>query len=923
MRAFICFFIVNICSAQQYVTSTLAGGAPPPTPNPGRSVSFPAPYGIAVDSQGTVYFTSDECLFSLSPNGVLSRLAGNSRQGYTGDGGPAINAQLGDGGLNSGPGGSPAVDAQGNLYIADAQNRVVRKILPNGVITTVAGNFAALALGDGGPAVDASIGSPSAVVFDGAGNMYLADPTGGLVRKVTASGIISTVANLGRSPEELSSAQMGLAIDSLGNLYVSASTQYKIFKIAPSGAVSAIAGTGVKGFSGDGGPATQAQFNYPAGIAVDAIGNVYVADYLNLRIRRISTDGSIATVAGGGTTSPGDGVPATQALLKNPNGVAISADGSLYIAAGWIQKVAPSGTISILAGNGYQSYSGDNGPATSAQLFEPGDVAFDSMGNTYIADDGNNVIRRVDSSGIITTFGGTGVCAFGGDGGPATLASFCSPAGVAVDGAGDIFIADAGNNRVRMISPSGTTTTVAGNGAQGYPPNQASSGDGGPATQAPLSPAGVLVDGAGDLFIAESLNNRIRKVSKGTITTVAGTGVGSYSGDGGPATSAELFAPSALAMDAAGNLYVVDGGNERVRMISASGVISTVAGNGTPLYPGDGALAVNAGIFGPQGVAVDSAGNLFISAVLLGKIFMVSKSGIISTVTGYASTTIAGDGVPAATAYLGPALTGLRIDSAGRILVADGSTSVRILQPVSQSALIGAVVDAASESAIALSPGKIVVIYGTGLGPTTLVSNQPQNDAFSTQLAGTTVSMNGMPAPILYTSATQVAAITPYEITGATAQVQVTYQGAASQAVSVPIDASAPSLFSLNSSGAGQVAAVNADGSINDAAHPVQLGGYVSLYATGEGQTMPAGVDGKLAPLAPPFPQPQASVSVTVGGLPATVLYAGGAPGEVAGLMQVVVQIPTGVQAGGYVPVTLQVGGVSTVSGAAWIAVSN
>jgi uncharacterized protein (TIGR03437 family) len=263
------------------------------------------------------------------------------------------------------------------------------------------------------------------------------------------------------------------------------------------------------------------------------------------------------------------------------------------------------------------------------------------------------------------------------------------------------------------------------------------------------------------------------------------------------------------------------------------------------------------------------------------------------------------------------------VDSTGRILVADDSTSVRILQPVSQSILIGAVVDAASQSAIALSPGKIVVIYGTGLGPANLVSNQPQDGGFSTQVAGTTVSMNGIPAPILYTSRTQVAAISPYGISGANAQVQVSYQGAASQVVSLPIAASAPSLFSFNGSGAGQAAAVNGDGSINDAAHPVQIGGYLSLYATGEGGTTPQGSDGKVAPLAPPFAQPQLSVNVTVGGLPATVLYAGAAPGEVAGLMQVVIQIPAGAQADGYVPVTLQVGAASSVAGAAWIAVSN
>jgi uncharacterized protein (TIGR03437 family) len=677
----------------------------------------------------------------------------------------------------------------------------------------------------------------------------------------------------------------------------------------------------VAGFSGDGGPATKAQVNLPGGLAVDAAGNLYFADQYNLRVRKILADGVITTIAGGGTIFPADGVPAAQSELYYPAGVALGPDGSIYIAAGYIQKISSDGMISILAGNGYESYSGDNGPALNAQLFVPTDLALDGRGNVYIADALNHAIRRVDASGIITTFAGTGSCGSGGDGGPASRASLCSPSGVTTDSAGDVFIADNRNNRVRMISPTGTITTVAGNGQPGF------SGDGGPAAQAGLSlPWSVAVDAAGNLFIADYGNNRIRKVSNGTITTVAGTGIRGFSGDGGPAAAAEISHPWSLALGPAGDLYFAEFINLRVRRVSSTGIISTVAGgNGNGQYPGDGALAANAGIPMPWGVAADSAGSLYISANE-GKIYKVSESGIITTLTGYGgvlTAPVASDGAPAATAYLGLQLAGLRVDPAGRIFVADDVNSVRILQPVNQSVLIGAVVDAASQSAIALSPGKIAVIYGTGMGPAKLVSNQPLNGAFSTSVAGTTVSINGMAAPVLYASATQVAVVTPYGISGANAQVQVSYQGATSPAVTLPVAASAPSLFSSNGTGAGQAAAVNGDGSINDAAHPVKVGGYISLYATGEGQTTPQGADGKLAPLAPPFPQPQLSPSVTVGGLPAAVLYAGAAPGEVAGLMQVVIQIPSGVQPGGYVPVTLQVGTASTVDGAAWIAVSN
>jgi uncharacterized protein (TIGR03437 family) len=253
------------------------------------------------------------------------------------------------------------------------------------------------------------------------------------------------------------------------------------------------------------------------------------------------------------------------------------------------------------------------------------------------------------------------------------------------------------------------------------------------------------------------------------------------------------------------------------------------------------------------------------------------------------------------------------MDGGGNVYIADaGNGVVRILRPTNHSLLIGAVVDAASQRAGPVSPGKIVVVYGAGLGPSQLIQNRPSNALFGTELAGTVVSFNGIAAPILYTSATQVAAVVPYAVTGTTAQVMVTYRGDASTAFTVPVSASAPSLFTLNQAGWGQAAAINAvDGTANTAANPVRIGGFVSLYATGEGQTGPS------TP-----PRPVLPVSVTVGGVPATIQYAGGAPGQVAGLMQVNVQIPGGVQPGGYVPVVLQVGD-RTSSPAVWIAVAN
>ena len=260
---------------------------------------------------------------------------------------------------------------------------------------------------------------------------------------------------------------------------------------------------------------------------------------------------------------------------------------------------------------------------------------------------------------------------------------------------------------------------------------------------------------------------------------------------------------------------------------------------------------------------------------------------------------------------------GVAVDNSGNIYIADNfSNAVRVLRPTNQSVFISSVVDAASQRADSISPGKIVVIYGAGLGPTQLIQNQPSNGQFGTSVSGTVVSFNGIAAPILYASATQVAAVVPYAIGGATAQVAVTYQGQASAAVAVPVALSAPSLFTLNETGSGQATAINADGTVNTAANPVKIGSSITLYATGEGQTSPGGVDGKVGGSSPILP-----VKVMIGGVQ-TTSSTGGAPGQVSGLLQLNVQIPAGVQPGGYVPVVLQVGDASTTPGAVWIAVS-
>jgi trimeric autotransporter adhesin len=333
-------------------------------------------------------------------------------------------------------------------------------------------------------------------------------------------------------------------------------------------------------------------------------------------------------------------------------------------------SLSGDGIITTLAGDGTYGYSGDGGPATSAGVFAPSDVAVDASGNVYIADTYNNRIRLVTkSTGIITTVAGSGSIEDFGDGGQAILAGLYNVVGVAVDASGNIYITDSGHSRVRMVTRStGIITTVAGNGTIGY------SGDGGPATSAGLaSPRGVAVDAPGNIYIADSRNNRIRMVTKSTgiITTVAGDGTLDYKGDGGLATSASLRGPLDVTLDASGNIYIADTYHSRVRMVTRStGIITTVAGNGSISYFGDGGQALSAHLYVPSGVALDASGNIYISDSTRNRVRMVTRStGIITVVAGDGSDVFKGDGGQATSAGLSP--EDIAVDASGRIYIAD------------------------------------------------------------------------------------------------------------------------------------------------------------------------------------------------------------------------------------------------------------
>jgi hypothetical protein len=354
------------------------------------------------------------------------------------------------------------------------------------------------------------------------------------------------------------------------------------------GTITTLAGNGYMTFAGDGAPATIASLNQPTGLAIDSTGNVYISDSGNWRVRRVNVAGLITTVAGNGSYgAAGDGSPAVSATFSDVTGIALDAAGNLYIADSSnrrIRKLTPGGIVTTFAGTGVQGSSGDGGQAINATLNRPVSVTVDAAGFLYICDSSNHNIRRVSlASGIITTYAGNGVAAFSGDGGPATSASLMYPLTVASDASGNLYIADAGNNCIRKVTPFGAMSTVAGNG--GHP---GFSGDGGAATGALLNiPSGVAVDVSGNLFISDSGNNRIRKVDSnfGTINTIAGGSTNGFAGDGGPATNALLNFPWGIAIDSAGSVYVADRANNRIRKISG---VSSGSGPGPGSGPGTG-----------------------------------------------------------------------------------------------------------------------------------------------------------------------------------------------------------------------------------------------------------------------------------------------------------------------------------------------
>jgi uncharacterized protein (TIGR03437 family) len=720
----------GLCTGQVITTVAGGGGNGLGDNGPATSADFTQPSGVAVDQAGNLYIADHQAhrVRKVNTSGIITTLAGTGTGGFSGDGGPANAAMLRD------PYGV-AVDSSGNVYISDRANLRIRKVTPAGIISTFAGTGATGFNGDGGPATSATLFNPAGIAVDNVGNLFIADAANYRVRKINSAGIISTVAgngtpNFGGDGGPATGAGVpfpnGVALDGAGNLYISDGSN-RARKVSTNGTITTIAGTGTPAFSGDGGPATSAQLSQPAGIAVDAAGNVYISDSSNDRVRKVNTAGIISTYAGGGNAQ-GDGGPASNSRLGLTLGLAVDSAGNLFIVDSTFTRVrrvsagtsvvalsaspaalsftytiggsvpagqsltvsSSAGTLALTiaassTGNWLNVIPGTgNTPLNLGVSVTPGSLGVGLYSGTITATPpvaaGNplsiTVTLRISSgSGTISTFAGNGVTGLSGDGGAAVRAAVRNPNGLAADSAGNVFIAQSSDFRIRRVDTAGVITTYAGSGNTGF------AGDGGAATSASLSPPsnghqGIAVDAAGNLYIPDYNNHRVRKVNtSGIISTVAGSGALLDSGDGGPATSAGVRFPVSVAVDSAGNLYIAELLSARVRKVSPGGTITTFAGSGGLGSSGDGGPATSATFNAPFALAVDSAGNVYIADSTAARVRKVNAAGIITTVAGNGGHGSSADGGPATSASLDP--TGIAVDSAGNIFISDQNSRVR------------------------------------------------------------------------------------------------------------------------------------------------------------------------------------------------------------------------------------------------------
>ena len=598
-----------------------------------------------------------------------------------------------------------ATDPRGNIYISHRSQNRIRKLSPNGTITTIAGNGIAGFSGDGVPALESSLNFPAGLAFD-KGNLYVADRNNHRIRKIDSKGIISTVAGTG-IPECCN--DNGLAVeahlhfpsdidvDTEGNLYISDRSNNRIRKVNPDGIITTIAGLGKPGYGGDFGPADQALLKYPFGVSHDNKGNFYIADRGNNRVRKIDQRGIITTIAGDGTHSfGGDYGPANQSSLAFPTDVIVDSLGMVYIADrnnNRVRKIDRLGVITTLMGLSQTEFNGDNEISAETTLHLPFALALNGEDRLLVVDRNHFRVREVRlQSNQVETIAGNGTFLFRGDGGPGGGATLDAPSGIAVDSKGNVLFADRLHQRIRRVGSNGILETVIGNGKQG------NEGNGRPGIEATLHlPEVLVIDREDNIYLTQRTGNAwiIRKSNaEGIITHFAGNGRQGNTGDGGPAIEASFHTISDIAADGSGNIFIADSINRNIRKVDKNGVISTIAeanleGLGTEVHPngivvdkagsiffsdsgsskvykidtngaitliagtgdfgdhGDGGLALEAGLRSPGGLAIGPEGFLYIAEQTTHRIRRVDSSGIITGYVGTGKFGYSGDGGPA------------------------------------------------------------------------------------------------------------------------------------------------------------------------------------------------------------------------------------------------------------------------------------
>jgi hypothetical protein len=601
-----------------------------------------------------------------------------------------------------------AVDSAGNVYVADSGNHTIRKVTTSGVVTTLAGTAGSAGKTDG-TGTAAKFSEPFGLAVDSAGNVFVADTNSNAIRKITPAGVVTTIAGgngMGTSDGTGTAAKFSephdIAIDSAGVMYVTDYNNHTVRKITPEGVVTTLAGSAGNSGSTDG-QGTAARFmalqgitidsagnvyvtengsrgvrkitpsglvttlangngifGGPRGLAVDASGNLFVADYTAHVIRKVTSAGVISTYAGTAPTSgSADGTIST-ALFYAPSDVAIDATNNIYIADmsnNTIRKISSTGAVTTLAGLAGRTSSVD-GTGSAARFEDPYALAVDAAGNVYVADATDHSIRKITSSGVVTTLAGKGG-SYGSTDGTATAARFKGPLGIAVDSTGTVFVADTGNSIIRKITSAGVVSTMAGSAGQG------GSTDGTGSAARFSSPYGITVDTSGNVFVIDS-GGGLRKITlAGVVTTLAGTS-GSDGFTDGTGTAARFSVPFDVAIDGSGNLYVSDHGNHAVRKVTSAGVVTTLAGSG--IKGNANGTGTAASFKFPSGIAADNAGNVFLADTDNQVIRKITPEGVVTTAAGKSGIG-SDDGTDTQVTFYNP--KDVAVDANGNLYVAD------------------------------------------------------------------------------------------------------------------------------------------------------------------------------------------------------------------------------------------------------------